>query len=424
MGRIPKAEKEKAIRRLEEETTTTTPGSNWDTVDGYGMRRMALDSNSDSTDGSIINDNPQSNLSYDAATTRSSLPADMLNLPPETLNKFFRYNNYLKSNRGNAANGDDMFRQIVSKRKLSEASADEELVDTNQDYLTKFFNLIQENKKGFANNPTNNSSSGPVGTASSPSSQNVNSSPVSVGGNKKRPLIFNNRRINSKNKSSEILVKNIMGNQNAIKASSLLPNTFLSNLFTTAFLPCEPAYLVIFSLLNDKIYQIFVENTMKTYKMYEKVMLELQNPEHINMMIQRSNKMNPNVFAQKFLATMPDALQQAIKFVKELPGLNELNSTDFALIVNKKLFDYFIIINSILFVNGESYLYLDEDTLYTRFWMNSIRPKPVVDLLFEFIELFNSLNLTKKEKGLLIALVFTMSSGNSLTLSLFLPISL
>jgi hypothetical protein len=63
--------------------------------------------------------------------------------------------------------------------------------------------------------------------------------------------------------------------------------------------------------------------------------------------------------------SIPEFVKTVIAFAKEIPGLNELNQKDFATIINNKLFDFFIISNSILFINGDSYLYLPNNIRYT-----------------------------------------------------------
>lgn len=104
-------------------------------------------------------------------------------------------------------------------------------------------------------------------------------------------------------------------------------------------------------------------------------------------------------------------MKTVILFAKEIPGLNELSSHDFATIINNKLFDYFIIMNSVLFINGESYLFIKEDLQYTRYWMDKIKGKTKNDLLFDYADDLNALELTTKEKALLIAHLFTLPSN-------------
>ena len=75
--------------------------------------------------------------------------------------------------------------------------------------------------------------------------------------------------------------------------------------------------------------------------------------------------------------------------------------------INSKLFDFYIIQNASLFINGESYQIIANNVQYSRAWMNRIKSKEKNDILFEFAEEFNKLNLTLKEKALLSTLCFT-----------------
>ena len=75
--------------------------------------------------------------------------------------------------------------------------------------------------------------------------------------------------------------------------------------------------------------------------------------------------------------------------------------------INSKLFDFYIIQNASLFINGESYQIIANNVQYSRAWMNRIKSKEKNDILFEFAEEFNKLNLTLKEIALLSTLCFT-----------------
>ncbi len=102
----------------------------------------------------------------------------------------------------------------------------------SENFLLRFINLVEENR--------------------------VNLEAMTT---KKRPFVLNNRKIGHKSKSSEILVKNILDSQQSmtsLKANTLLPNMLFSNLFTSAFLSNEPAYGAIFSLVSVFIFIFFL----------------------------------------------------------------------------------------------------------------------------------------------------------------------
>ena len=125
--------------------------------------------------------------------------------------------------------------------------------------------------------------------------------------------------------------------------------------------------------------------------------------------VAKSNEQQVEYVLKRLVDALPASLHQSIRFGRDVPGLDKLGSADFATIVNTKIFDYYMIVHSSLFINEESYLYIDNQLIYTRHRMNTIRPKDVVDKLFECTRVFNELNMTKKEKAILIVLIFTMS---------------
>ena len=415
MGRIPKAEKEKALQLIKNGQTTNNndqkdesesenhledlefDGSEFNeslcSIESFPFKRKHFDLNHDENSSENSTDKTEEssmNMMNFPIRLRNSCSWNDAKKRQETLNlsrKFYnRYNKFVHT---------DENKRLKKLYALVAKSDDEERhslenMKNNEDNLRKFFNLIQGNKINLDHHLETLS----IGSGCSVTNQS-------------------NQGWNGKNRTSEILVKNILGTHtHALKALDLLPNTFFSDLFTKAFTPSEPAYQVIFSLLNDKVYQIFNEHTMSTYKKFERIKREMEHPERMRELIEKNNHRSMREVFKTLLKTLPDALQHAIAFGKDLPGLNELNSADFAVIINKKMFDFFMIVNSVLFIGGESYMYIgDEDIIYTRYWMNTLRPKQIVDPVFTFMKLFNSLFLTYKEKALLIALLFTVPSG-------------
>ncbi len=80
--------------------------------------------------------------------------------------------------------------------------------------------------------------------------------------------------------------------------------------------------------------------------------------------------------------------------------------------INNRLFDTYILIHSGFYIKGESYLRLGNNAHYSRYWMNKVKGKHLIDNVFEFAESLNALEMTVKEKSLLIPLVITMHDEN------------
>jgi hypothetical protein len=99
-----------------------------------------------------------------------------------------------------------------------------------------------------------------------------------------------------------------------------------------------------------------------------------------------------------------------ISFGKEIQPLAQLSQFDFTHVINSRLFDFYIVHNSVLFIEGESYQILSNGggIHYTRAWMNRVKTKEKNDVLFDFASELNGLGLSQREKGLLVARLFTL----------------
>lgn len=71
--------------------------------------------------------------------------------------------------------------------------------------------------------------------------------------------------------------------------------------------------------------------------------------------------------------------------------------------------------HSPLLINGESFMMLPNGIQYTRYWMERVIGKEMVDAIFEFSQPFNELNLTSREIALLFPFTLTVK-GNYLLL--------
>ena len=165
----------------------------------------------------------------------------------------------------------------------------------------------------------------------------------------------------------------------------------------------DPSYHIICSLLNDKVYQIYRQNMVPVHEHYKKTLLQIERNEVPSYL-----DLSYNQVWDALIENIPLMVKDAIVFCKELPGLNELSHADFANVLNGKFFDFFILTNSCLFINGESYLRLTDDYNYTRYWMYLISERKKIDSMFQIAEMINEFSMTEKEKALLIPLVLTI----------------
>ena len=63
---------------------------------------------------------------------------------------------------------------------------------------------------------------------------------------------------NVSNRSNNLLIKNLLNLHKPLKYSNIIPKTVYCNLFMNSFLLYDSNYLLISSLLNDKIYQVMI----------------------------------------------------------------------------------------------------------------------------------------------------------------------
>jgi hypothetical protein len=223
---------------------------------------------------------------------------------------------------------------------------------------------------------------------------------------KKKPFSFNDRRVTVRNKSSEILVKSMIVDHPMLTTSSLMPDTFFSNLFTTAFMNQEPAFNLIFTLLNDKVYQIFNESTALVQTTFERLELELKNPEQLKAKVEANNNLDIEFVKEMLVKASGTVFKELIDFAKCLPGLNNLEQKDFVRITESRVVEFCTFVNSILYFEGEFYNFFD-NLIYTKHWMSVIRSPITAEKCVEFWECYTTLNLSKRERALLSAQILT-----------------
>ncbi len=355
MGRIPKAEKEKAIRNLnsecdeeddlvefdEEEEDEETTDANYTKQNKQIKNGDSVNSEDDPASEGYMEDSINSELENSCSKKNvfsNSTHVTTAHVSPSETNQ-----------------------SVTEKDSLNEWDIEVNLiVDKHKGYLLTFLGLVEKK------------------LASSQKSNSPNT---------------NDRR-----------------NIKPIKLNDLLNEVFHApSVISGSFEPDGPVYKSIFSLLNERIMQTYCNCTTRSYEMYDKLIKELnEDKEAVNARIARNNAQDASLVLKELLSAMPYGLEMAVKFGKETPGMSQLNSSDYSKIIHAKHYDYFMIISSMLFIDGESYMFLTENAAYTRYWMLAVKKKIEVDLLFEFTEILNSLLMTKTEKALLIAVIFTM----------------
>ncbi|RUS84138.1 hypothetical protein EGW08_008112 [Elysia chlorotica] len=107
-----------------------------------------------------------------------------------------------------------------------------------------------------------------------------------------------------------------------------------------------------------------------------------------------------------------EAINKAIiGFCNCVPGLSTLPKSDKDYLTKRAYYDIWMLTNSRLFHEGQTYLRLPDGTYYTRDWMEVILNKQIVQVFFNFSVAFNSLALSNLEVAILCAIQLT-SPGN------------
>ncbi|RMZ98622.1 nuclear receptor subfamily 1 group D member 1-like, partial [Brachionus plicatilis] len=170
----------------------------------------------------------------------------------------------------------------------------------------------------------------------------------------------------------------------------------------------DDTYHIISSLLSDKIYQIYIDHNEPVAKLLDRASILINNQANVFV----GWDANVKQVWDGLLESIPAQVKSLIGICRDTPGLNELAQKDLTNLVNNRLFDYFLLKHSPLFINGESYLMLPNMIQYTRTWMLRIIGQEMVETIFRFAEEFNSLKMTNKEIALMYPFVLTMPDDN------------
>ncbi|CAF1073998.1 unnamed protein product [Brachionus calyciflorus] len=203
------------------------------------------------------------------------------------------------------------------------------------------------------------------------------------------------------NNNSTII--NILKSKTPFKSSNLIANRYHSNNHEI-----DDSYHIITRLLSDKIYQIYLEHNEKVDNLLERAYVLInhgvKNFEGFDAHL--------NDVWDGLLESIPIQVKNLIDLCKEIPGLNELGQKDLTNLVNNRLFDYFLIKHSPLFINGESYMMLPNKIQYSRYWMKRVISNDMIESMFKFADEFNSLKMTTKEVALMYPFVLTVPDEN------------
>ncbi len=185
----------------------------------------------------------------------------------------------------------------------------------------------------------------------------------------------------------------------------MVPKTEFLNTYSLKLNDTDYKNIITFSLINNKIYQAYVYN--------------LKNLRSLNI---SNQQIDIHKFQSEFFPgqdakledvleglskRIPGLIQNAITFLSQVPGFSELSNELICKLIKRNLEDYFLITHCQYFVNGQSYIFLDNGIQVTRQWLEKVRGKEKTDFKFNTAESLRKLDLTEREKALFIVLLFS-----------------
>ncbi|CAF3489199.1 unnamed protein product [Rotaria socialis] len=172
---------------------------------------------------------------------------------------------------------------------------------------------------------------------------------------------------------------------------------------------CQP-YLIfeldfeimsVFRYIRWKVFQSYLKNTNRVQR-HSQEMFRLTSRGFT-----RYSNVDPTYeeMWNGVQASIAAHVNELLAFAQQMPGLNELNQSDFAKILNIRIYDFWMILNYLLFYNGETYIMTPDGLQYTRYFMNQLIGKTTTDALHDFAKSLHALNITQVEHSLIMALV-------------------
>nr|ASL70509.1 nuclear receptor [Brachionus rotundiformis] len=165
--------------------------------------------------------------------------------------------------------------------------------------------------------------------------------------------------------------------------------------------------LLVLSLLRDRSYQIFIEQTL-VYNEHKKRALELIGSNYkpkLNLLTDTIHDLR-----QKDMLAMKKHAQSMFKIIEELPGFDRLTRKDLQFVLNDGFFTVSIVLTMSLFIDGDYFLMLDDQTPMTSEVFALLTTEDVRNSIFDFFKKLKKLNLTDQESALLIPIFLSIFS--------------
>ena len=166
------------------------------------------------------------------------------------------------------------------------------------------------------------------------------------------------------------------------------------------------SFQLTLSFMSDKIYQVHIETNDRVAGFYQRAQQFIKSKNSITL-VEGHNASLVDVWTGLLEGTKKN-IKELISFARQIPGFDKVNTDDLKTILDNRLFDFFMIKHSFLFIDGECYIMLPNNIQYTKSWLTSVIGKLMTDALFEFADEFNQLGLTTKEVALMVPYILTI----------------
>nr|ASL70508.1 nuclear receptor [Brachionus rotundiformis] len=197
-----------------------------------------------------------------------------------------------------------------------------------------------------------------------------------------------------------------LGQQLLDESKVFLPRNF----FTEKYLNSNhQSQLIVFSLLRDKAYQIFIEQT-KEFQEQETKARQLIVSRYMPIKVEKGSNLyrelrkRDNHLMEKHAVSM-------FQFARQLPGFQRINKKDLHFVIRERFFSVYCLRTINLFINNDFYLMLDDIPMTSDVFC-TLTNSSIRDYLFKFYSDIQNLNLTNQEYALVVPIVLTMFNTN------------
>nr|ASL70506.1 nuclear receptor [Brachionus rotundiformis] len=164
----------------------------------------------------------------------------------------------------------------------------------------------------------------------------------------------------------------------------------------------EPSHLV-FSILRDRCYQLYVQFAEKYEKQYDKALRVIRKLE--------ASLVNENLSKvelwEYFLRETSYHTKTSFMYLKQLPGFETIKITDLTKILDLNIFILYGLRLYKLFINGEHYVIHENNVQFNRNNMYKCLGIDLTNRIMYYHARLNTLNLTSQEVSLLIPYILS-----------------